>query len=154
MKYFLSNAPADMPLATLFHVPFCRWHVERLFQESKSEVGLDHYERRRWQGLVRHSVLAAASVLFLAEQRERLRATGGENAAFSLEQVKQAVEVQRDDGMPPEERRRRLTRTLEIIGYYQHRNEASRRSNAKTRLRRLAEAGIDMDSLSRCPVAL
>lgn len=38
--------------------------------------------------------------------------------------------------------------------YHQRRNEVARRSHAKTRLRRLAEAGIDMASVSRCPVAL
>jgi len=154
IKYFLSNAPQDVPLATLLFVAFCRWHVERLFEESKGEVGLDHYEGRRWQGLVRHLVLTAASVLFLAEQRQRLRATDGPDAEFTLEQVKQAVEVQLDAEMPPEERRRQLARRLEIIRYYQRRNEAARRSHAKTRLRLLAEAGVAMDQVHRCPVAL
>jgi SRSO17 transposase len=154
VKYFLSNAPADTPVGTLLYVAFCRWHVERLFEESKGEVGLDHYEGRRWQGLVRHLVLTAASVLFLAEQRQRLRAAGGSGAAFTLEQIQQAVEVQLDPEMPAEERRRQLARRLEIIRYYQRRNEAARRSHAKTRLRLLADAGIAIDQINRCPVAL
>lgn len=154
VKYFLSNAPADTPLATLLHVAFCRWHVERLFQESKTEVGLDHYEGRTWLGLIRHLVLAGASILFLAEQRERLRRLRGEDTAFTLEQVKLATEVQMEPGVPSRERRRRLARTLEIIRYHQQRNEVARRSHTKTRLRLLAAKGIDPAAIQRCPVAL
>lgn len=153
-KYFLSNAPADTPVATLLRVAFCRWHVERLFQESKTEVGMDHYEGRTWQGLVRHLVLTAVSVLFLAEQRARLRGLGEAYEMFTLEQVKLAVEVQLDHAMPAAERHRRLARTFEIILYHQRRNETARRSHTKTRLKRLAEAGIDMDRVSRCSVTL
>ena len=154
VKYFLSNAPPDTPLATLLHVAFCRWHVERLFQESKTEVGLDHYEGRTWLGWMRHLVLTSASILFLAEQRKRLRSLRGEDAAFTLEQVKLATEVQFDAGVPAPERRRRLTRAIEIIRYHQKRNEAARRSHTKTRLRVLAEKGIDPAAIHRCPVAL
>jgi SRSO17 transposase len=76
-KIFLSNAPADTPLGTLLTVAFSRWHVERLFQEGKSEIGLDHFEGRTYQGLMRHLALSALSLLFLAEQRQRLRTEKG-----------------------------------------------------------------------------
>lgn len=154
VKYFLSNAPEDTPLATLLHIAFSRWHVERLFQESKTEVGLDHYEGRTWLGLVRHLVISAASILFLAEQRQRLRRLRGEAAQFTLEQIKLATEVQLEPGVPPAERQRRLTRALEVIRYHQRRNEVARRSHTKTRLRLLEEKGIDLAEMARCPVAL
>lgn len=76
-KIFLSNAPADTSLGTLLTVAFSRWHIERLFQEGKSEIGLDHFEGRTYQGLMRHLALSALSLLFLAEQRERLRTQKG-----------------------------------------------------------------------------
>ena len=38
-KYFLSNAPQDTPLEQSLHVVFARWHIERLFQEAKGQVG-------------------------------------------------------------------------------------------------------------------
>lgn len=76
-KLFLSNAPADTPADTLLTVAFSRWHIERLFQEGKSEIGLDHFEGRTYQGLMRHLALSALSLLFLAEQRERLRSKKG-----------------------------------------------------------------------------
>ena len=42
-KYFLSNAPADTPLEQIIHVIFARWHIQRIFEEAKSQVGLDHF---------------------------------------------------------------------------------------------------------------
>lgn len=72
MKYFLSNAPADAPLETLLHVAFSRAEVEQLFEASKGEIGLDHFEVRHYLPLVRHLIVSLASLLFLEEQTQRL----------------------------------------------------------------------------------
>ena len=72
IKYFVSNADAETPLETLLLVAFSRWRIERCFEDGKGEVGLDHYEGRRWLGLQRHLILSAVSYLFLAEQQQRL----------------------------------------------------------------------------------
>lgn len=77
VKYFLSSAPADTPVGTLLHVAFARWHIERMFREGKNETGLDHYEGRRYVGLMRHLVLTAMSLLFLAEQKQRFAGQKG-----------------------------------------------------------------------------
>jgi SRSO17 transposase len=73
VKYFLSNAPADVPLKTLLLVAFSRWHIERLFEDGKGEVGFDHFEVRNYRSLMRHLVLTTMSLYFLCEQTERLR---------------------------------------------------------------------------------
>ena len=73
VKYFLSNAPADTPVDRLLHVAFSRDAIEKLFEESKGEVGLDHFEVRRYRAVKRHLVLSMVSLLFLAEETERLR---------------------------------------------------------------------------------
>jgi len=73
VKYFLSNAAADTPVEVLLHVAFSRDHVEKLFEESKGEVGLDHFEVRGYRAVQRHLVLSMVSLLFLAEQTEQLR---------------------------------------------------------------------------------
>jgi SRSO17 transposase len=73
VKYFLSNAPEPTPVETMLHVAFTRWHVEKLFKESKGEVGLGHFEVRRYLPVMRHLILSMASLLFLVEQTERLR---------------------------------------------------------------------------------
>lgn len=73
VKYFLSNASEDTPIETLLHVAFNRAHVEYLFQIAKSEIGMDHFEVRGYLPLMRHLILSFVSLLFLAEQTERLR---------------------------------------------------------------------------------
>ena len=75
VTYFVSNAPAETPLRTLLRVAFSRWRVERCFEDHKGEVGLDHYEGRRYLGLKRHMIISAVSYLFLARMRQRI---GGE----------------------------------------------------------------------------
>ena len=71
VKYFLSNAEQDTPLEKLLHVAFSRWHIERLFQDAKGQVGLDHFEVRKYQPLMRHLVMSMVSLLFLARETDR-----------------------------------------------------------------------------------
>jgi SRSO17 transposase len=73
VKYFISNAPPETPLETLLLVAFSRWRVERCFEDDKGEIGLDHYEGRRYVGLKRHLILSAVSLLFLSRVNKRLR---------------------------------------------------------------------------------
>ncbi len=73
VKNFISNAPPDTPLATMLRVAFSRWRVERCYEDQKGEVGLDHYEGRRYVGLKRHLILSCVSHLFLSRVRESLR---------------------------------------------------------------------------------
>ena len=73
MKYFLSNAPEDTAPEVLLHVAFSRWHIERLFEDGKSHIGLDHFEVRNYQPVIRHLILSMLSLLFLVEQTHRLR---------------------------------------------------------------------------------
>ena len=72
VKYFISNAPPETPTETLLLVAFSRWRVERCFQDEKGEVGLDHYEGRRYTGLKRHLILSSVSLLFLSRVNQRL----------------------------------------------------------------------------------
>lgn len=72
VKYFISNAPPETPIGTLLLVAFSRWRVERCFQDDKGEVGLDHYEGRRYTGLKRHLILSSVSLLFLSRVNQRL----------------------------------------------------------------------------------
>lgn len=72
-KYFLSNAPDEVDLKEILCVAFSRWHIEQLFREGKSAVGLDEYQVRSYRSLMRHLILSDLSVLFLAEEAETLR---------------------------------------------------------------------------------
>jgi SRSO17 transposase len=73
MKFFVSNAPPEASVGTILLAAFSRWRVERCFEDDKSEVGLDHYEGRRYPGLKRHLILSTISYLFLARTNQRLR---------------------------------------------------------------------------------
>lgn len=68
VKYFVSNAPEDTLVPTLVRVAFSRWHVERCFQDCKSELGLNHAELRNYRGLHRHFILTAVNYFFLQDQ--------------------------------------------------------------------------------------
>lgn len=73
VKYFLSDAPVEVALKTLLFVAFSRWHIERLIEDAKGEVGFDHFEVRCYRALIRHLVLTSLSLYFLCEQTNRLR---------------------------------------------------------------------------------
>lgn len=73
VKYFLSNAPADTSVEVLLHVAFSRWHIERVFEDSKGEIGLDHFEVRQYRSIMRHLVLSMVSILFLMRETLRLQ---------------------------------------------------------------------------------
>jgi len=80
-KYFLSNASAGVPLEVLLHVGFSRWPVERCLEDEKSELGLSHFEVRKYDGVLRHLRITQVSHLFLARQTQRLaeKKSGGDN---------------------------------------------------------------------------
>jgi SRSO17 transposase len=75
VKYFVSNAPPETATDLLLLVGLTRWHVERCFEDGKSELGFDHWEGRSYLGLKRHQTVSAVSFLLLAETRREL---GGE----------------------------------------------------------------------------
>lgn len=73
VKYFLSDAPAETDPQTLLRVAFTRWHVERMFQDGKGEIGLGHFEVRTYPSVKRHMALSLLSFLFLSRETEKLR---------------------------------------------------------------------------------
>lgn len=72
-KWFLSNAGEDVTLVSLLRVAFSRWRIEQGFQEQKSELGLSHFEVRKWTSIHRHLAVTMVSQLFLVRQTKRLR---------------------------------------------------------------------------------
>jgi len=69
IKYFLSNAPATEDVARLLSVAFSRWHIERIFEDSKQEIGLAHFEARKFRAIERHFAVSMVSFLFLNRAR-------------------------------------------------------------------------------------
>jgi SRSO17 transposase len=73
IKFFISNASDGTPLEVLLYVGFSRWHVERCFEDEKSELGFSHFEVRNYLSLRRHLILTAVSHLFLAKVHQQWR---------------------------------------------------------------------------------
>jgi len=76
-KFYLSNAPADLPLIALVWASGMRWPIERCFTESKDELGLDHYECRFWRGWHHHMTLVILAHHFLVRLQGRLNQREG-----------------------------------------------------------------------------
>jgi len=73
VKYFLSNAPLETPVAKLLRVAFTRWNVEHAFRVAKTEIGFGHFEGRSYVALLRHLILCLVVMGFIAEHTARLR---------------------------------------------------------------------------------
>ena len=86
-KYFWSNFPATMSLATMVEYAHRRHWAEQYHEEAKTELGWDQYQGRRWDGFHRHAVTVMLSYSFLVwlEGRERPQRTvrGRLRSAFS-----------------------------------------------------------------------
>jgi SRSO17 transposase len=78
--YFVVYAPTGTELPTLARVAGARWAIEECFEAAKGEIGLDHYEVRRWESWYRHVTLALLAHAFLtvtrAEAANRRRSGG------------------------------------------------------------------------------
>jgi SRSO17 transposase len=68
-KYYLANLPAKTDLRTLAATIKARWICEQAHQQMKEELGLDHFERRSWQGLHRHALMTMIAYAFLQHRR-------------------------------------------------------------------------------------
>ena len=67
VKYFISDAPEATPVKTLLRVAFARWTIERAFEDSKTELGMDHFEVCKFQSIQRHLIISCVSHVFLSE---------------------------------------------------------------------------------------
>ena len=83
VKYALSNAPADTPLATLCRAATLRWPIEQCFQDGKSQVGMDHYEHRSWPAWHRHMLYVCLALHFLLRLRLRFKKNAGPDTPAS-----------------------------------------------------------------------
>jgi SRSO17 transposase len=68
-RYWLSNLPADTPQRTLIQLAKLRWRIEHDYRELKTELGLDHFEGRSWQGWHHHVTLVSAAHAFCTLQK-------------------------------------------------------------------------------------
>jgi SRSO17 transposase len=81
IAYYRVFGPTDTAVATMVHVAGMRWAIEASFEDAKGEVGLDHYEVRKWTAWYRHVTLALLAHAYLEVTRRQAEA--GKKGALS-----------------------------------------------------------------------
>ena len=71
-SFFISNASASTNLKTLIWLSGLRWAIEQCFEETKSELGMDHYEVRKFTGWHHHMLTCMLAHFFLWHLKIRL----------------------------------------------------------------------------------
>jgi SRSO17 transposase len=69
LGFYQAYGPGETTVEELVRVCQERWAVEECFAEAKGEVGLDHYEVRKWDAWHRHVTLCLLAHAFLAVTR-------------------------------------------------------------------------------------
>ena len=64
-SFFTSNAPADTSLKFFVWLSGLRWPIEQCFEEAKTELGMDHYEVRKYPGWNHHMLTCMLGHFFL-----------------------------------------------------------------------------------------
>lgn len=71
MRAYICYAPENTSASEFIRVAGTRWTVETCFAESKSEVGLDQYEVRSYDGWYKHITLVCLAHAFLTVLKNR-----------------------------------------------------------------------------------
>ena len=69
IAYYICYGPRGTRLRELIRVAGARWAVEETFQTAKNEVGLDHYQVRRYHAWYAHITLSMGALAFLTVTR-------------------------------------------------------------------------------------
>jgi len=64
-SFFISNAPENTRLSTFVWLSGIRWAIEQCFEEGKTELGMDHYEVRKYPGWNHHMLVVMLAHFFL-----------------------------------------------------------------------------------------
>ena len=71
-SFFISNASASTRLKTLIWLSGLRWAIEQCFEETKTELGMGHYEVRKFTGWQHHMLTCMLAHFFLWHLKIRL----------------------------------------------------------------------------------
>ena len=71
-SFYISNAPISTRLSTFIWLSGLRWSVEQCFEETKTELGMDQYEVRKFTGWHHHILTSMLAHYFLWHLKVRL----------------------------------------------------------------------------------
>jgi SRSO17 transposase len=70
-NFFLATLPRTVTRTKLVRLVMQRWRTERIYEDLKGELGLDHYEGRRFGGWHHHVSVVLCCYAFLTAERVR-----------------------------------------------------------------------------------
>jgi SRSO17 transposase len=124
VKYYLSNAPTEIKLATFAWVSGMRWPIETCFEEGKQDLGLGDYQVRSWTGWHHHMTLCILAHFFLVRLQIRLKDKAPDlTLPQAILLLKATLEQPQLDAH----------KAIEIVDYYQRRHRAAYLSHRKRR---------------------
>jgi len=71
-NYYFSSLPQHTSLDSLVAITTQRWRTERAYQDLKGELGLDHYEGRKFRGWHHHISVVLCCYAFAVAERHRI----------------------------------------------------------------------------------
>jgi SRSO17 transposase len=89
-SYYISNAPASTPWRTFVWLSGVRWAIEQCFEEGKTELGMDHYEVRKYPAWHHHILTTMLAHFFLWHLKLRLKKKA---PALTVSQLRTLLEV-------------------------------------------------------------
>jgi SRSO17 transposase len=135
IKFYFSNAPQDTPLIEFVRISGMRWPIETIFEESKGELGFDHYEMRSWLGWHHHMLLVSLAHHFLVRLRIRFQKQA---PALNVYQVRLLLTSVLPKPVFD------VAAALRLVMYYQKRNYVAYISHRKSKLARLAALSLNV----------
>jgi SRSO17 transposase len=82
-NYFFSSLPEGTKRQELVRLSMQRWRTERVYEDLKGELGLDHFEGRRYPGWHHHISVALCCYAFVVAERHRVFPLSGGGPAGS-----------------------------------------------------------------------
>lgn len=70
-KYYFSSLPRTTTKKRLVRILKSRWRTERVYEDLKGELGLDHFEGRRFRGWHHHVSVVLCCYAFIASEKLR-----------------------------------------------------------------------------------